>query len=131
MADKIQLRRDTSANWTSANPTLAQGEMGIETNTLKMKIGDGVTAWASLAYYSSMGSHLVRGTFTNTNLASHILTITHNFALSAPYAVVVFIFNNNNLVINPDNITGATNTVLIDLTGYGTLSGTWGYEVIG
>ena len=51
MADMIQLRRDTAANWTSANPTLAQGEPAIETDTLKIKVGDGSTAWTSLAYY--------------------------------------------------------------------------------
>lgn len=50
MADVIQIRRDTSANWTSVNPTLAQGEFGYETNTGKIKIGDGSTAWNSLAY---------------------------------------------------------------------------------
>lgn len=50
MADRIQMRRDTAANWTSANPVLAQGEPGIETDTLKIKIGDGATAWTSLAY---------------------------------------------------------------------------------
>jgi hypothetical protein len=46
----IQLRRDTAANWTSANPTLAQGEWGYETDTNKIKIGNGSTAWASLPY---------------------------------------------------------------------------------
>jgi hypothetical protein len=46
----IQLRRDTAANWTSTNPTLASGEMGIETDTGKFKIGNGSTAWTSLAY---------------------------------------------------------------------------------
>ena len=50
MAVQIQLRNDTAANWTSANPVLAQGEMGIETDTRKFKFGDGVTAWNSLAY---------------------------------------------------------------------------------
>ena len=52
MAVQIQLRRDTAANWTSAGPTLAAGEWGLETDTLKFKIGDGTTAWASLAYSS-------------------------------------------------------------------------------
>lgn len=47
----IQVRRDTAANWTSANPTLAAGELGFETNTAKFKIGDGSTAWASLSYF--------------------------------------------------------------------------------
>lgn len=45
------MRRDTAANWTSANPTLAAGEVGFETNTGKFKIGDGSTAWASLTYF--------------------------------------------------------------------------------
>jgi hypothetical protein len=52
MPVQIQLRRDTAANWTSANPTLAEGEMGLETDTSKYKIGDGATAWNSLAYSS-------------------------------------------------------------------------------
>src|SRR5208337_2981054 len=47
---QIQLRRGTAAQWTSTNPTLAQGEIGYETDTTKFKVGDGVTAWASLAY---------------------------------------------------------------------------------
>lgn len=50
MANKIQLRNDTAANWTSVNPTLAQGEIGWESNTGKTKVGDGSTAWNNLAY---------------------------------------------------------------------------------
>ena len=46
----IKLRRDTAANWTSANPVLNQGEPGLETDTGKLKVGDGSTAWTSLAY---------------------------------------------------------------------------------
>ena len=46
----MQQRRDTAANWTSANPTLLAGEIGIESDTNKIKIGDGSTAWTSLAY---------------------------------------------------------------------------------
>lgn len=47
---RIQPRRDTAANWTTANPTLAVGELGYETDTKKTKRGDGATAWSSLAY---------------------------------------------------------------------------------
>lgn len=47
---KIQLRHDTAANWTSVNPVLLEGEVGIETDTKKFKVGDGVTDWTSLAY---------------------------------------------------------------------------------
>ena len=52
MASIIQIRRDTASAWTSANPTLAQGELGLETDTSKLKAGDGTTAWTSLAYYT-------------------------------------------------------------------------------
>lgn len=51
MAQHIQLRRDLKANWTAANPTLAQGEFGYELDTGDMKIGDGATAWNALGYY--------------------------------------------------------------------------------
>ena len=50
MTARLQNRRDTAANWTSNNPTLAAGEIGYETDTAKLKIGDGTTAWSSLAY---------------------------------------------------------------------------------
>lgn len=50
MATQIRLRRDTAANWTASNPVLALGEPGIETNTRKIKYGDGTTAWTALAY---------------------------------------------------------------------------------
>jgi hypothetical protein len=57
VADIIQIRRDTAANWTSANPTLAQGELGVETDTDKIKIGDGSTAWTSLGYLIDTGGY--------------------------------------------------------------------------
>jgi hypothetical protein len=50
MAVQIQLRNGTAAQWTSANPTLALGEVGVEKDTSKFKIGDGATAWTSLGY---------------------------------------------------------------------------------
>jgi hypothetical protein len=50
MSTRIQLRRDTSANWATNNPVLANGEPGYDTTTGKIKIGDGTTAWSSLAY---------------------------------------------------------------------------------
>jgi len=50
MAIKIQIRRGTAANWTSTNPTLSAGEIAFETDTGKVKIGTGSTAWTSLAY---------------------------------------------------------------------------------
>ncbi len=61
MAIQIQLRRGTAAAWTSANPTLAAGELVIETDTDKYKIGDGSTAWTSLGY-SSLPSTAIANT---------------------------------------------------------------------
>jgi hypothetical protein len=58
MAIRIQLRRDTAANWTSANPVLANGEMGIETDTLKAKIGNGSAAWSTRPYINVLPSEL-------------------------------------------------------------------------
>jgi hypothetical protein len=56
MPVQIQFRRDTAANWTSANPTLAIGEIGLETDTTKWKLGNGSTAWNSLAYAYAAGA---------------------------------------------------------------------------
>lgn len=53
MPQKIQVRRDTAANWVSANPILASGEPGYETDTNLFKFGDGSTAWNSLPYAPS------------------------------------------------------------------------------
>jgi hypothetical protein len=50
MAVRIQFRRGTAAEWTSANPTLAAGELGYETDTTKFKLGDGTTDWTTLSY---------------------------------------------------------------------------------
>ena len=65
MADMIQIRRDTAANWTSVNPVLAQGELGIETDTLKIKAGNGTTVWNSLGYLIDTGGY---GTVTSVGL---------------------------------------------------------------
>lgn len=45
-----QQRYDTAANWSTNNPVLLEGEMGIESDTRKFKFGNGTTSWNSLAY---------------------------------------------------------------------------------
>lgn len=47
---QLQFRRGTSARWSAVNPTLAAGEMGIESDTDLFKIGNGVTSWTALPY---------------------------------------------------------------------------------
>lgn len=53
MAVRIQLRRDTAANWIAIDPVLSLGEVGIETDTLKSKVGNGSATWTSLSYLGS------------------------------------------------------------------------------
>ena len=56
MATQFKLRRDTAANWASANPVLAQGEIGVDTTNNKIRLGDGSTAWNSLSAYPVLSS---------------------------------------------------------------------------
>jgi hypothetical protein len=53
MATRMQQRRGTAAQWSSANPILAAGEIGFETDTGKFKIGNGSSNWSSIVYYAS------------------------------------------------------------------------------
>lgn len=48
---RLRLRRDTAANWTAADPVLLNGEVGIETDTRRFKVGNGTLAWSALSYY--------------------------------------------------------------------------------
>lgn len=50
MSVTIKLRRGTTAQWSSANPILSLGEVGIDTDLKQFKVGDGATAWSSLAF---------------------------------------------------------------------------------
>jgi hypothetical protein len=52
MAIKIQLRRDTAINWVSNNPLLLNGEIGIETDTLRFKVGNGSQRWNEITSYA-------------------------------------------------------------------------------
>jgi hypothetical protein len=68
MAIRIQLRRDTAANWTSSNPVLRAGELGIETDTLKFKIGNGSSTWTQITSYAN-----ITPTGLSNSLGSYIL----------------------------------------------------------
>jgi len=51
--ERIILRQDIADNWTTANPVLGLGEVGFEIDTLRMKVGDDVSAWTALDYFNS------------------------------------------------------------------------------
>ena len=67
MAVQIQFRRGTAAEWTAANTVLAEGELGLETDTTYYTIGNGSTAWTSLAYGS------ITGTLANSSVTSAMI----------------------------------------------------------
>jgi hypothetical protein len=54
MSQTIQVRRGSAAQWTTANPILASGEPGFETDTGLHKIGDGTTHWTGLPYFAQL-----------------------------------------------------------------------------
>ncbi len=57
---RIQLRRDTSANWSTINPALRQGEIGVDLTSKRLKVGDGFTSWNSLDYVEEGGLEQLR-----------------------------------------------------------------------
>jgi hypothetical protein len=73
MSVQIKLRRDTAADWTAVNPILGSGEPGLETDTLKIKYGDGVTTWTNLAYPTMTSTLTAASQLTGATLASNVL----------------------------------------------------------
>ena len=93
---RFKLRNGTAAEWTAANPTLLQGEIGVETDTRKYKIGDGSTAWAGLSYYidgvaiRGQCSKTTDGTINITTQGTYISTgLTATLDSSTAYQMVL------------------------------------------
>ena len=92
MADRIQIRGDSAANWSSVNPILADRELGFETDTRKFKFGNGVTAWSGLSYSASdasaagMLSALLTVDGTGSGLDADLLDGLHATAFEAANA---------------------------------------------
>jgi hypothetical protein len=109
---QIQIRRGTAAQWTSTNPTLASGEQGFETDTGKMKIGNGSTAWNSLAY---IGAGTVTSIIAGTGLSGGTITSSGTIAIDSTVATLT-----GTQTLTNKTIDSASNT----LTGVVTLTGT-------
>jgi hypothetical protein len=77
MTNRIQLRRDTSANWTRVNPILEDGEPGLDTTTNQIKYGDGSTDWDNLPYASGGGGgdSIVNGNYSVSVGANGVVTM--------------------------------------------------------
>jgi hypothetical protein len=82
---QIQVRRGTAAQWTSANPTLASGEWGFESDTGKVKIGDGTTAWNSEPY---IGAGTVTSVTAGTGLSGGTITGSGTIAIDSTVATL-------------------------------------------
>ena len=93
---RFKLRNDTAADWTAANPVLLLGEIGVETDTRRYKIGDGTTAWSGLSYYidgvaiRGQCSKMTDGTIDITAQGSYISTgLTATLDTDTAYGMVL------------------------------------------
>jgi len=124
---QVQLRRGTAASWVSANSTLAAGEVGFETDTLKFKIGNGSTAWNSLVYanpginqstptFSTNAYTLVTSDAGNILLASNssiaaTLNIPTNASVGFPIGTQITVIQTGSGQITIQAVTSGTTTV--------------------
>jgi len=86
---RFQLRRDTSTNWASVNPTLNSGEPAVETDTQRQKLGNGVTPWNSLTYVpdGTVKSVNVSGGSTGLTFSGGPITETGSLTLGGTLAL--------------------------------------------
>lgn len=124
MAIQIQLRNDTAANWIAANPTLAQGELGVEIDTNKMKIGTGIGAWNDLPYTGIDSQEIVPlVSYSHVQGAdSTIWTIEHNLGFYP--AVTVFMSSGDTVegAIEHQDTNNLTITFSVAISGTAYLS---------
>ena len=87
LKDKIRVRRDTTANFTSTNPVLALGEISFDTTTKQFKVGDGSTAWVSLSYSDISATNLTTGTLPDARLSATVARRDQDNTLAGALAV--------------------------------------------
>jgi hypothetical protein len=106
---QIQVRRGTASQWTSADTTLASGEWGFETDTGKVKIGDGTTAWTSLGY-TGAGDVTLTGTQTLTNktLTAPVINLALNPQTGTTYT---FALTDNGKLVTASNAGAQTYSI--------------------
>ena len=92
MATRMQQRRGTAAQWTGANPILAAGEIGFESDTNQFKIGDGIDHWDDLSYFKNLedlgGSLDDFIPLTQKSAASGVAALDASLNILAPAKIV-------------------------------------------
>ena len=146
MANRIQLRRDTTANWANVNPILSDGEMGYDINTNEIRIGDGSTEWTGLTAntISGGGGGASTGdvTFNGINIiGDDNLRFQPNATVTDGYVDVYLTIgpdihidsSSGNLILGPDN--GANvrlaNDGNVQIQSYGASAKTWKFGTDG
>lgn len=140
MAVQLQLRHDTAANWTSVNPILAQGEIGVELTTNKFKIGNGTSTWTALAYGVDVTGAVVGTTDTQTLTNKTITTVGSyetKVAMSAldvdlsagSYFTKTLTAGATSFTVSNIPAAGKVGSFMLELTNAGTATITWTLSV--
>jgi hypothetical protein len=127
MATVIQVKRGTASAWTSANTVLTAGEIGFESDTKKMKVGDGSTAWTSLAYTATDGdiTAVVAGTGLSGGSTSGSATLAIDTSVVVDKTTAQTLTNKtltSPVLTTPTISTATTNGDILYGTGSGALA---------
>lgn len=119
MSISMQQKRGVSTNWTSSNPVLLAGEIGFETDTNKMKVGDGTSNWNDLDYVVGSETNDATASFGN-NYEATLTSIENATTIDT---IVASQWRSVKYVITMAKTSGGTNkfastelTILIDST---------------
>jgi hypothetical protein len=151
MATRMQQRRGTAAQWTAANPILAAGEIGFETDTSKFKMGNGSSTWSALTYFANaaelaaiidgapallntldelalaLGDDPAFLTTIATNLSNHATDTTGIHGIADTAALATKSYADDAVTVHNQDTTGVhginDTSVLVTLSGTQTLSG--------
>ena len=133
MAITIIIRNDTAAAWTLADPVLARGELGLERDTMRIKIGDGVSAWSALPYRGVDGApgdsvHEVDVDLGAVPVLDKTVSWTHVGALTSQRVIASAARTSDELEMDPLVVSAAvtaTDTITASVSGLrGPVSGT-------
>ena len=105
---RIVLRNDTAEKWASVNPVLLKGEIGVENDTRKQKMGDGISNWNSLPYMTAEGqvfqveptanqTHIeaINAAVVGKNLVGGDIAIVKELIVVDEYSYTSYVYDND------------------------------------